>query len=77
MATTTACRPNRVAQRSMSAGIGDGRGVERDLVGPGAQDVAHLLDAADAAADGQRDERAAGRPLDDVEERAAALGRGA
>ena len=30
----------------------------------------------DAAADGQRHERAARRPLDDVEERPAALGRG-
>ena len=30
----------------------------------------------DAAADGERDERPARRPLDDLEERAAALGRG-
>ena len=55
--------------------VGDRRRVERDLVGAGAQDVAHLDDAPDAAADGQRDERAARRPLDDVEERAAPLGR--
>ena len=56
--------------------VGDGRGVERDLVGAGAQHVAHLVDAPDAATDGQRDERPPGRPLDDVEERAATLGRG-
>ena len=56
--------------------VGDGRRVERDLVGAGAQHVAHLVDGPDAAADGQRDERPPRRPLDDVEERAAALGRG-
>ena len=56
--------------------VGDGRGVERDLVGAGPQDVAHLVDGPHAAADGQRDERPARRPLDDVEERAAPLGGG-
>ena len=56
--------------------VGDGRGVERDLVGAGPQDVAHLVDGPHAAADGQRDERPARRPLDDVEQRAAPLGRG-
>ena len=55
--------------------VGDGRGVERDLVGARAEDVAHLDDGPHAAADGQRDERPPGRPLDDVEERAAPLGR--
>ena len=33
--------------------IGDGRGVQRDLVGAGPQHVAHLLDAPHAAADRQ------------------------
>ena len=56
--------------------VGDGRGVERDLVGAGSEDVAHLVDAPDAAAHGQRDERPTRGPLDDVEERATALGRG-
>ena len=60
----------------MSARIGDRRGIERDLVRAGSQHVAHLVDASDAAADGERDERASGRPLDDVEERAASFGRG-
>ena len=54
-------------------GIGDGGRVERDLVGPGPQDVAHLVDGPHAAADGQRDERPSRGPLDDVEQRAAAL----
>ena len=53
--------------------IGDRGGVERDLVGAGPEHVAHLRDGPHAAADGQRDERAAGRALDDVEERGAAL----
>src|SRR4051794_7884608 len=56
-------------------GIRDGRRVERDLVGAGTQDVAHLLDASDAASDRQRDECAPGRAFDDVEKRAAAFGR--
>ena len=54
----------------------DGGGVERHLVGAGPEHGAHLGDAAHAAADGQRDERPAGRPLDDLEQRPAALGRG-
>ena len=73
IATTTAWRPNRPAQRAIERRVGDGRGVQRDLVGAGPQDVAHLVDAPHAAADGERDERPARRPLDDVEERAAAL----
>src|SRR5439155_704254 len=57
-------------------GVGHGRRVERDLVGARPEHVAHLVDGAHAAADRQRDERAAGRPLDDVEERGPPLGRG-
>ena len=54
--------------------IGDGRRVEGDLVGPGAQHVAHLVHGADATAHGQRDERPSRGSLDDVEQRAATLG---
>ena len=53
--------------------VRDGRGVERDLVGTGTQDVAHLRDRPHPAADRQRDECPAGRPLDDVEESGPAL----
>ena len=56
--------------------IRDRRGVERDLVRPGPEDVAHLGHAPDAAADGQRDERPTRGALDDVEERAASFGCG-
>jgi hypothetical protein len=57
-AQTTAWLPKRSAQAVSSSGRGDGRGVERDLVRAGPQDVAHLVDAAHAAADGERHERA-------------------
>ena len=73
IATTTAWRPNRSAQSPDQSRVGDGRRVQRDLVGPGPQHIAHLVDAPDAAADGQRDERPPGGPFDDVEERAAPL----
>src|SRR5439155_26116178 len=56
--------------------IGDGSRVERHLVGPRPEHVAHVVDAPDAATDRQRDERPPGRLFDDVEERAAALGCG-
>ncbi len=56
--------------------VADGGRVDGHLVRAGAQDVAHLVGAAHAAADGERHEDPAGRPLDDVEERAASLGRG-
>ena len=68
--------PERAGAARDERRVRDRRRVERDLVGAGAEDVAHLVDASHAAADGQRDERPPGRPLDDVEERAAALRRG-
>ena len=73
IATTTAWRPNRAAHARDQLRVGDGGRVQRDLVGAGPKHVAHLVDAPDAAADRQRDERPARGPLDDVEERAAAL----
>ena len=48
-----------------------GRGVDRDLVGPGEQQGPDILDRADAAADGERHEASLGGPADDVEQRAA------
>ena len=75
IATTTAWRPKRAAHVDQGR-VGDCRAVERDLVGAGAQDVAHLADAPHAAADGQRDERPPGGPLDELEEGSPALGRG-
>jgi hypothetical protein len=41
---------------------GDRGGVERDLVGPGAQQPVHVRHAAHAAADGERDEHLLGGP---------------
>ena len=76
MATTTAWDPKRRAQRRTRSGVATAAVLSDTLSAPGPQDVAHLGDGPDAAADGERDEGAARRPLDDVEERAAALGRG-
>ena len=56
--------------------IGDRARVQADLVRAGPQHVAHLVDAPDAAADRERDERPPRGALDDVEERGPALGRG-
>src|SRR5436190_4530579 len=56
--------------------VGDGRRVQRDLVGARPEDLTHVADAPDAAADRQRDERPPGRPLDDVEQRATTFGCG-
>ena len=47
------------------------RGVDRNLVGPGKHQRAHVLDAAHAAADGDRHEADLRRARDDVEDRAA------
>ena len=63
-----AAEPRRA--RGHQRRIGDRRACSGDLVRAGPQDVAHLVDAPDAAADRQRDERPPRRPLDDVEERA-------
>ena len=73
MATTTAWRPNRAAQRLMRVGSATAAVLSETLSAPGPQHVAHVRDRADAAADGERDERAPRRPLDDVEERAASF----
>src|SRR5262249_1507869 len=54
-------------------GVAGGRRADRHLVRPGAQQRADILDAADAAAHGQRHEAHLGRPADDVQEDAAVL----
>ena len=51
-------------------------GVERDLVGSREQQLAHAADAADAAADGQRDVDLLGRALDGPAEHAGILAGG-
>ena len=56
---------------------GDRGGVERDLVGSGAQQPVHVRDTAHAAADGERDEHLlGGPPYDVVHGVPAAAGRG-
>src|SRR5690606_9557976 len=57
-------------------GIGDGGGVEADLVGAGEEERAHVLLCADAAADGQRDVALLRRAGDEVVHRAAVFMRG-
>ena len=71
---TTHWLPKRRAQVATSAGIVDGGRVDRDLVGTGAQDIAHVERRAHAAADRQGHEDLAGGAFDDVEQRAAAFG---
>ena len=76
MATTTACRPKVAAHREISDGSATAAVFSDDLVGAGAENRPHLVDAPHAATDRQRDERPASGPLDDLEQRGAALGGG-
>ena len=76
IATTTAWRPNRPAQRLMSVGSATAAVLSETLSAPARRTSRISATRPHAAADGQRDERPPGRPLDDVEQRAAALGRG-
>ena len=57
-------------------GASDGAGVDRHLVGAGPEQGVDVIDRADAAADGQRDEDGLGGSPDDVERGLAALGGG-
>ena len=75
MATTTHWRPKRVGAGIDQVWILDRRGVDRDLVGAGGEELAHVAHRAHAAADRQRDEDLVGGALDDVDHRAAAVGR--
>ncbi len=68
-------RPEAAGAAPDEVGGGDGGRVERDLVGPGPQDVAHLGGGPDPAPHRQGHEGAARRPLDDVAQRRPALGR--
>ncbi len=54
-------------------GRGDGRGVERDLVGARPQDVTHFVDAAYAAADRERHKGARSGAAHNIEHRRPAL----
>ena len=56
-------------------GASDGRRVHRDLVGAGAKQAAGVVDTADPAADGERDEHLLGGAAGDVEDRVAGVGR--
>ena len=71
MATTIHWLPNfSAASRDERAAV-NGRRHDRDLVGPGEQELANVLDRPDAAADRQRHETGLGRAAHDVEEDAA------
>ena len=73
MATTMHCAPNFSAAARTRLAILHRRRIDRDLVGAGFEQSAHVVDAAHAAADGQRHEAALGRAGDHVEDRAALL----
>ena len=76
MATTTAWRPNRAAQRATRVGSATAAVLSETLSAPARRTSRISLDAAHAAADRERDEGPSRGPLDDVEERAASLRRG-
>ena len=59
-------RAEFVAQFGDQLGAMDGGGVDADLVRAGVDDAARVLDAADAAADGERDEDLARGAVHDV-----------
>jgi hypothetical protein len=61
-----ALRPESLGRLVEKFRPGHRGGVQRDLVRPGAQQPVHVLDVADAAADGERDEHLLGRPADHV-----------
>ena len=57
-------------------GFANRGGVDRDLVGPGAQELAHIFDRTHPAADRQRNEDLRSGSLDDVDHGVARIGRG-
>ena len=65
MATTTHWAPNSLARPSISSGAATAAEFTRDLVRPGPQQRPAVLDRADAAADGERDEDLLRRPFHD------------
>ena len=69
MATTTACAPKLRPMASISVGIGEGGGVDADLVCAGVEYALGIARAADASADGERNEQFAGRAANGVEQR--------
>ena len=71
------CAPYFAEASQITSRVGDGRGVEADLVGARVEQAPHVLDRAHAAADRERDEDLRGHRLDDVQDQVAAVaGRG-
>ena len=75
IAHTQHCEPNSAAISLISSGPLHRRGVDADLVGSGAQHAPGVVDGADAAANGQRDEHLLGSAIDDIDHRVAAVRR--
>ncbi len=69
------CAPYSSRAGSHDVGIVHGGGVERDLVGPGPQEPARVLDGAYSPAHGERDEDGLRDLLDDVQHRVAIVAR--
>ncbi len=55
---------------------GEGAGVDADLIGAAFEHEAHVVDCADASADGERHKAMGGSAFDDIDHRVAALGTG-
>ena len=64
--STTHCEPNRCAASASSSGRAIAAVLSADLVGAGPQQPVHVVDAAHAAADGERDEHLLGGAADHV-----------
>ena len=67
IAQTTACAPNSSASDVEHRGVVDGRSVDSDLVGSGAQEGARVLEPRHAAPDRERDRQLLGGALDELE----------
>jgi hypothetical protein len=76
MATTMHWLPTLPAASATSCGLVDRGGVHADLVGPGVEQAPHVVDAAHATTDGERDEDLLGHLLDHVQDDVAVVGAG-
>ena len=77
IAQTTACAPNSAASPVSSVGIVERCSVHGDLVGPGAEQRAGVLETGDPAADRERNRQPLRRTLHELEHRPAPVdGRG-
>ncbi len=76
MATMAACEPKRLAMRVIRVRVGNGGGVNADLIGAGIKNRAGIVQRTNASAHGERNEKLSRRPPDGFEEGGAVFVRG-